>query len=212
MESLMAHFDFDDLPFNVRPDLTPYIVHFTKNSKKENDRSAFDNLVRILKKGKIRGSDSQKGFIKGPNRAACFMDVPFSAMKYVINPNKTNPDKPHYEPYGIIIHKSFAYERGCRPVLYLSDEEKKRLNIPKDELWRVVRFELQNDGWISWIHEREWRCCGNFHLPSNPVVLVKTTKKARKLSDEIRSKPSRFKSIPRSIIPLSVICQGFPET
>src|SRR5262249_23599981 len=149
---------------------------------------------------------------KGPNRAACFMDVPFSAMKYVLNPANTNPDNPRYEPYGIIVHKTYAYEHGCRPVLYLSDEETSHLKIPRDELWRVVRFKLQEDGWIIWIHEREWRCRGTFDVPTNPVVLVKTTSDAQDLADEIRSKPSRFDSIPRSIIPLSVICQGFPKS
>jgi hypothetical protein len=67
--------EFEDLPFYERPDLTPYLVHLTKNTKQEGGYSAFENLVNILQEGKIRASDSSKGFIKGRRRATCFMDV-----------------------------------------------------------------------------------------------------------------------------------------
>jgi hypothetical protein len=44
-------------------------VHLTKNTKAENGRSAFKNLVKILRTGKILGSENKKGkgFIKGPH-------------------------------------------------------------------------------------------------------------------------------------------------
>lgn len=74
--------DFEDLPFEERPDLTPYLVHLTKNTKASDRFSALDNLIYILQTGKIWGSSSSKGFIKGPHKAACFMDVPFMALKY----------------------------------------------------------------------------------------------------------------------------------
>jgi hypothetical protein len=52
--------------------------------------------------------------------------------------------------------------------LYLSDEEMGQLKIPSKELWRVVRFEVREAGWISWLHEREWRGRGNFALLEEP--------------------------------------------
>lgn len=121
----MALPEFEDLPFYDRPDLTPYLVHLTKNSKKEDGFSAFENLVNILEEGKIRGSKSSKGFIKRPRRASCFMDVPFSALKYVLNPRDRDPENPRYEPYGIVVTKKYAHRMGCRPVLYLADDETK---------------------------------------------------------------------------------------
>ena len=57
--------DFEHLPFYDRPDLTPYIVHLTKNTKSFDKHSAFDNLVNILKKGVVWAS-GKEGFIKGP--------------------------------------------------------------------------------------------------------------------------------------------------
>jgi hypothetical protein len=87
-----VHPDFEDLPFFERPDLTPFLVHLTKNTKAEDDYSAFNNLVNILKTGEIWGSDTKKGFIKGPSPAACFMDIPFYALKYVLNEENSDPN------------------------------------------------------------------------------------------------------------------------
>jgi len=205
----MALPEFEDLPFYERPDLTPYLVHLTKNTRKEDGFSAFENLVNILEEGKIRGSKSSKGFIKGPRRASCFMDVPFSALKYVLNPRDRDAENPRYEPYGIVVTKKYAHRMGCRPVLYLADDETRTLGIPSDELWRVVRFEVTGEGWISWLHEREWRCRGSFELPERLVaVLVKTVTEVEKLTALIQEHDEEFASVPRSIIPLTIICQG----
>ncbi len=203
--------EYENLPFNIRPDLSPYIVHLTKNTKKEDNYSAFDNLVSILQNGEIWGSKKNKGFIKGPHKAACFMDIPLNCLKYVLDNKNANPRHPRYEPYGIILTKRLAFRKGCRPVLYLSNQETSDLRIPDDELWRVVRFEVTKDQWISWLHEREWRCRGDFKLPTSPIaVLVKNTKIATKLKKRIEKEPKLFKAKPQSIIPLSVLCQGLP--
>lgn len=200
---------FDELPFNARPDLSPYLVHLTKNTKQEDEHSAFDNLVNILHTGEIWGSDPSQGFIKGKRSVTCFMDVPFPALKYVLTPENTDPQKPRYEPYGPVITKTFAYKKGCRPVLYLSNHEVKKVGIVDDELWRVVRFEVNERGWISWLHEREWRCKGTFKLPSKiQAVLVKNTKSAKRLAQMISDAPDDFKCKPSTIIPLTVMLQG----
>lgn len=208
----MARPEFEDLPFFERPDLTPYLIHLTKNSRSENGSSAFDNLVNILKHGKVWASTSSQGFIKGPNPATCFMDVPFYALKYILNKKNTDPDNPRYEPFGIFVTKKYAYNHGCRPVLYLSNREVQDLRIPEDELWRVVRFEVSAQGWVSWLHEREWRCKDSFLLPTEPLgVLVKNTSYIERLKKKIANASNKFQAIPKSIIPLSVLCQGLPQ-
>jgi hypothetical protein len=204
--------DFEDLPFYDRPDLTPYLIHLTKNTEAEDEYSAFDNLVSILKTGQIRGSTKKKGFIRGPNPAACFMDVPFVSLKYILDKDNADPEDPRYEPYGIFVTKKYAYNQGCRPVLYLSNKEEKDLRIPDVELWRVVRFEVTDDGWISWLHEREWRCMGNFKLPKNTYgALVRNLREAERLQELIKEEPESFKVKPRSVIPLTIVCQGLPR-
>lgn len=50
MRLLTKGCEFERLPFEERPDLTPYLVHLTKE---KNGRSAFGNLVKILKAGKV---------------------------------------------------------------------------------------------------------------------------------------------------------------
>ncbi|MFB3894362.1 MAG: hypothetical protein ACE15C_20350 [Phycisphaerae bacterium] len=208
----MALPEFEELPFEERPDLTPYLIHLTKNTRAEDEYSALDNLTNILRKGEIWPSTKSRGFIKGPHGATCFMDVPFYALKYILNEVNSNPNKPRYEPYGIFVTKKHAYKKGCRPVLYLSEDERRRLGVPRDELWRVVRFEATEAGWVSWIHEREWRCRGKFVLPTRLLgVLVRNTADAAKLQARADAAPDDFKVKPKSIIPLSILCQGLPK-
>jgi hypothetical protein len=197
--------EFRDLPFDERPDLTPFLIHLTRRTKTQ---SGFDNLVNILRSGVIKGS-GQEGFIKGPHHAACFMDVPFFSLKYVFNAANTDPNVPRYEPYGVVIKKTTGYANGLRPVLYLSNEELKEINISADLLWRVVRLEVEEQGWVSWLHEREWRVKGDFKLPTWPVaVLVHALKDVERLGEMIAAEPKLFRSKPQSILPLTVICQG----
>ncbi|MBB4097454.1 hypothetical protein [Sphingomonas kyeonggiensis] len=199
----------DDLPFNKRPDLSPYLIHLTKNTKRDDEYSAYDNLVSILQTRRVDASDTKKGFIKGPNGAACFMDVPFASLKYVLTPENTNPDDPRYEPFGIIVTKEHGYKKGLRPVLHLSNDETRTLGIPRDELWRVVRLERSQDGWINWVHEREWRCKGSFRLPKTiHAVIVKDTRSARRLRERIYDEREKFACVRDAILPASVICQG----
>ncbi len=203
--------DFEELPFDVRPDLSRYLIHLTKNTKAEDKYSAYDNLVSMLKGGRIFGSDKKKGFIKGSNKATCLMDVPISSLKYIFNDENSNPKNPRYEPFGILISKKQGYNKGCRPVLYLSNSEVRTLRIPSEEQWRVVRLEVNGIKWISWVHEREWRCKGDFNLSKSvQAVFVKNTKYAEKLSKLIHDSPKFFKIKPKSIIPLSIICEGLP--
>jgi hypothetical protein len=199
------------LPFFERPDLSPFLVHLTKNTKADDGNAAFDNLVSILMMGRVNGSTKSTGFIKGTSPASCFMDIPLGCLKYILNEQNTKPDRPRYEPFGVVITKEFAYSNGCRPVLYLSNEEVDKLAIPKTELWRVVRLESVNGKGVNWLHEREWRAKGDFILPSKlRAVLVKDTKSAERLQKRIAQKPDLFTATPASIIPLTVLCQGLP--
>jgi hypothetical protein len=140
--------DFKDLPFSTRPDLSPYLLHLTKNTVRKDEYTAYENLVSILMTGQINGS-SNSGFIQGTRKATCFMDVPFSSLKYILNAKDSNPQRPRYEPYGLAITKQYAYEKGCRPVMYLGNDEVKKLKIRDKDRWRVVRLEVSEQKWIS---------------------------------------------------------------
>ncbi len=139
-----------------------------------------------------RSGGGEKGFIKGPTPACCLMDVPFSSLKYVLNRSEKDRAAAKYEPYGVFIQKQYAYKRGCRPVLYLSNSEMEDLAIPESEWWRVVRLEVSSGKWISWLHEREWRCRGDLVLPRYfSGVLVKDLEDVEALHDAIADSPRR---------------------
>ena len=87
--------DFSDLPFNERPDLSPYLIHLTKD---------FESLKLILKKSKVK---SNNAYIKGNYNVVCFMDIPFYSLKYVIK--KENKDR--YGAYGIIVTKNMHIKK-----------------------------------------------------------------------------------------------------
>ncbi|TKB75025.1 MAG: hypothetical protein E8D46_03790 [Nitrospira sp.] len=202
----MPQIDDYDLPNNERPDLTPYLIHLTKGNDKH---TGFEILQRILRGGVITGTDS---YIKGNREAACFMDIPFASLKYVCSEN----NKRRYEPYGVIVKKTTAYDRGARPVLYLSSSECQDMGITKskcpNDLWRVVSLKGSNKRgiWgVNWMHEREWRCPDEFELPSEVLaVLVKSSSEAEELSHKIARRPSQYKCRPKTVIPLNIICQG----
>ena len=67
--------------------------------------------------------------------AACFRDVPFASLKYVLTPENADPQSPRYEPYGIAVTKRYAYGEGCRPVLYLSDGTPTRAAVLRIDAW-----------------------------------------------------------------------------
>jgi len=184
-------------PYWVRPDLTPYLIHLTRS---DDDHSALSNLVNILKAGTIFGTGEKK---KGGIESVSFMDVPFIALKYIC----TEENIKRYEPYGIIVSKTFAYKNNVRPVLYLSSKElNQAVKVPKKEHWRVVSFQK---GMVDWAHEREWRCRGDFKLPKEPLgILVKTVEDAATITTRLHKVAKNFKSIPNSIIPLELVCQG----
>jgi hypothetical protein len=197
---------FEDLPFNVRPDLTPYLLHLTK---RRGERTAFQNLINILKGGTLTASTTQEGFIRGPHPATCFMDIPFSALKYILTDQNCRCDPPKYEPYGVFFMKITAYQLNLRPVLYLSNDEVDELSIQRDQEWRVVRLEARDDEWINWMHEREWRVKGNVELPETLIgALVQKPSEAVELYRMIHENPNEFHCRPKTILPLSVVCQG----
>lgn len=107
----MACSSFDDLPFNKRPDLSPYLIHLTKNTKRNDEYTSYDNLIHILKTGVIWGS-GKGGYIRGGKTAACFMYVPFASLKYVLTPENMKPHDPRYEPYGIVVGRKLYANRS----------------------------------------------------------------------------------------------------
>lgn len=165
--------------FPDRKDVSDTLIHLTGD---RGDTRARDALYSILEELNIHGS-GKEGFVKGERTAACFTEAPFSEVQNIIK-QRRNTSRP-YGPYGVMVRKLDAWEQGARPVLYLPDEE--GTWIPREELWRHVRFEYPN---IDFTHEREWRCPEGFNLASTRfTVLVRNNREIDELFSIIRNNP-----------------------
>ena len=167
----------------ARPDLSPYLTHFTRSRCLDGKSiSAFDMLVKILKEGKIRGGTN---YIKGGEPTTCFFNAPWPALARVI----TEENRRRYEPYGIGVSKLYGFKKSARPVIYLPEDQAKKL-LPPAEMWRVVELKLTPKKFIDWTHEREWRKRGDFPLdPKWTWVLVHTGDDIERLYKKFKGKP-----------------------
>lgn len=164
-----------------RPDITRALIHLTGD---RSDRSARDALISILSVGLIRGSGNS-GYIKGRNTAACFTEMPLSAIRYFIQHRKVTSHA--YQPFGIAVSKQRAWQCGARPVIYLPDDEAHW--IPDQERWRHVQLDY---GKVDFTHEREWRAKGDFSLKGIGFYVIVPNKEeehvvSKTLSEEARS-------------------------
>ena len=163
---------------STRSDMSSYVTHLTRATEKD---SALDILKKIIKDRKLIGS-TNKGYIQGNNRAVCFQDAPIPGIvqnvyqnQVQVEENKAN--KYRYHGIGLMIRKQYAFKKGARPVIYETKEEGRKRD--PEELWRVVTFDLNNDNdFIDWTYEREWRIKGDFEFDLEEVVLLVPNKGA----------------------------------
>ena len=197
------------LPFTARPDLSPYLIHLTRQTEQ---KSGFLVLQHIIFHDKMLKGSDKTGFIKGSTPAVCFMDIPLFSLKYLFTLNNAR----RYEPYGIFVKKETAYLNGARPVYYMSQEEENEFFGSRTaDKWRIVKLDVNDTNaeepdWICWTQEREWRCPNQYKLDSDDYeygILVKSIKQAEILSKKIYAADYKGPR-PIAILPLDVICQG----
>ena len=197
------------LPFTARPDLSPYLIHLTRQTEQ---KSGFLVLQHIIFHDKMLKGSDKTGFIKGSTPAVCFMDIPLFSLKYLFTLNNAR----RYEPYGIFVKKETAYLNGARPVHYMSQEEENEFFGSRTaDKWRIVKLDVNDTNaeepdWICWTQEREWRCPNQYKLDSDDYeygILVKSIKQAEILSKKIYAADYKGPR-PIAILPLDVICQG----
>jgi hypothetical protein len=131
-----------------RQDISEFLLHFTKDINLE---CAFIRLQNIIRDRMLIAGD---GFIKGGYKCVCFSEAPLSSLSNgLINPNYYSA----YSPFGILVSKTWLYQRGGRPAIYQPDSEFHLL--PSSMQWRHVRYEPPRVD-FSW--EREWRIRTDF--------------------------------------------------
>ena len=116
--------------------------------------------------------------IRGGYRCVCFTEAPLVAFKEDFV--RAFPFT-RYSQFGLMLNKSWLYDRGGRPVIYQPDSEFDLL--PEQLRWRHVRFEPTSDPVVDFTWEREWRIrCDDLPFSeSDAVVIVPNSKWANAL-------------------------------
>ena len=162
----------------ARSDLSSQLVHLTRSAGVEAEKvGPVDILIRILTEGRISGSTTASGFIVGDIPATCFQDAPVYSIAQNIYAEEqyrkvVSDAKVRYVGVGLMFDKPYVYQRGGRPVVY-EDTERAKAMLPEDEWWRIVRFDLSDEGeMVDWSHEREWRVPGGFDFDLTEATVL----------------------------------------
>lgn len=161
-----------------RSDLTAYVAHFTRPvGDGDRTKSAIDVLLDILEQRRLVGSTSESGFINGSTPAVCFQDAPIYALAQNIYieqklQKQLGLDRPRYVSTGLLFEKPYVFQNGGRPVIYEDPRIAKQF-LPRDEWWRIVRYDLSDENaFVDWTHEREWRIPNDFHFTREKVTVL----------------------------------------
>lgn len=162
-----------------RTDIVTRLTHLTRATE---SMDALEVLLKILEEKKLVGSTTKSGYIVGKTPAVCFQETPLEALaEHILYENSSfhSIDKcdVRYSGVGIRFNKVFIYKSGGRPVIYDKTEYLKSI-LPEDQYWRIVNFDLDNnEKYIDWTHEREWRVPIELAFDYNKIELVFPTDK-----------------------------------
>jgi hypothetical protein len=175
-----------------REDLSPYLIHFTKEF---NGNTAFENLISILREKKIRGTGPQNMYsarmrkeqidasIQDKFRVACFSEVPLELSHHLVN----NPLHGHrkFSEYGLVFKKDTIKKHQGNPVLYVNDENKDLKKFLNGEYEHFILNEQNTDSYrylgaisnivkprVDYQFEREWRVVGDFSFNLDDIEYI----------------------------------------
>lgn len=153
--------------FESREDLSDYVFHFTKGS------NAREILKKILCDGAVKDM-SGNGYI-------CFSESPLTmlpAMFDIFNHYK----EPMYAPYGVGFRKDWIFDKGGRPVFYVTKSELR--DLPESMRWRGIEYEPHNYD-FSWL--REWRINASEvkFTEEDAIIIAPTSEEANDFSFEL---------------------------
>lgn len=168
-----AQMTVDVLGAGRHPDLPQTFVHFTGRPRAVDDEppafasgSARDRLVQVLFEGRLRAASS---FLSPP--VVCISEATDAALTTMLKTGVS--DRGTYAPWAVLLSRETAIQRGARPALYVSPQERTRWRLglepkPQDELTEG-RFVTYAPPRVDWTHEREWRFCFN-RSAADPAV------------------------------------------
>lgn len=144
----------------IREDLSSKLIHLTRGTS---DQSAAKKFISMVEGRKLNGGN---GCIKGGYSCVCFSEAPLNKLTYIlVNPSAHGM---RYSPFGVMVDKSWLFERGGRPVIYQPDSDFGLLH--DSQKYRHVRYE---HGVVDFTWEREWRISADsLEIDSSIATLV----------------------------------------
>lgn len=157
--------------YRHRSDATSYLTHLTR---KENGKTSIQVLKKILEDKKII-SNNKQSFVIGNSNVVSFMDNSLFGIAQHTYFNSNNTEEGTlfgYEPVGLVFNKTYAFNKGVRPVFYEKEEVAKEI-LNQKEWWRIVDFDLSNqEAIIDRTMEREWRFNNDFEFDLEEATIV----------------------------------------
>jgi hypothetical protein len=156
-----------------RPDISRYLVHFTKGT---DDQDAIGVLKGIVSERRILGG---RGHVRGGHGCVCFTESPLQLIAgRLVNDNGYS----RYSPFGIMFDKRYVFGLGGRPVIYGPASEYETLSDHMQ--WRHVRYEPDIDQPVDFTWEREWRVLADevTFTPDIARIVVPDRTSARQLA------------------------------
>lgn len=157
----------------VKPDMSPYLFHFTKGD------SPLETLKKIL---------AEQRLISTLHPYISFTASPVTMLHEFFKTLVNSTGRPMYAPFGIGFNRAILIrEYGASNVIY-GDTHVKEL-LPKELLWRYENLNMDTYD-FEWL--REWRIpgketgsCFDFSgFPKNEIVIV--TNSAEALAECVR--------------------------
>lgn len=128
----------------VKPDITPYLFHFTKGDK------AKETLAAILQEERL--CSICHDYI-------CFTASPLTSLFDFFNTKVTRTGLPMYQPFGVGFSRNIMYEHfGARNVIYGTKNELDAIKTKCPEIaWRCEELDISRH---DFEYLREWRIEG----------------------------------------------------
>lgn len=129
-----------------RDDLSDKLIHLTKGTWSE----AADIFRKIVEEQRLLGGT---GGMEDRRKRVCFSEAPISKLAHIL----AYRDKVNfkYAPFGVMVDKSWLFEKGGRPVIYQPEKEYNLLHV--DQRYRHKRYEPDKLDIEDFSWEREWR-------------------------------------------------------
>lgn len=166
----------------MRNDIDSKLTHLVRLDLSKSDpwRRARESLKAILSSGSLTAQKHPAV----PVASISFSEAPIYQLALGIASNSKPRNR---APYGVMVSKESLFKCGGLPVIYQPRTLAKAL--PENQQYRHVDFELEQENFIDFSWEREWRIAQD-HYPLDPkevTVIVADRKDYLELEKQLGS-------------------------